>query len=305
MVVGIVLYVVVMAFTGFEQTVQAAALLSSQGWLSIVALTGLFFLLRLVRWQWYFSQLGHRIPWGRSFVYYMTGFALTATPGKVGENIRSVYYKPLGVGYTHSLAAFFAERFTDLLAVATLAILILAEFQEHTWPVVVAGVLIVVAFIAVRAPQLPRLLDTLQGRVERPGVRAGLENLATTLRASSSLLGWGTLFVSYVFTVLAWFIEGYILYIILASMGLPVDVATAVGIFSLGLLVGVLSFIPGGLGSAEAVMILLLVASGVGNADATAATLLCRVATLWFAVGLGSLALIAAEMERRATARTA
>lgn len=305
MVVGLVLYVIVMAFTGFEQTAQAASLLSANDWLVIVALMLVFFLLRLIRWQWYFSQLGHRIPWGRSLVYYMTGFALTATPGKVGENIRSVYYKPLGVSYTHSVAAFFAERFTDLLAVATLAIFALAEFQGHTWPVVVAGVLIVVAFVAVRAPQFPRLLDTLQGRIERPGLRAALENLATTLRASASLLGWGTLFVSYVFTLLAWFVEGYILYIILSSMGLPAEVATAVGIFSLGLLVGVLSFIPGGLGSAEAVMILLLVATGVGNSDATAATLLCRVATLWLAVALGSLALMAAEMERRSAARTA
>jgi len=50
---------------------------------------------------------------------------------------------------------------------------------------------------------------------------------------------------------------------------------------------GALSFMPGGLGGDEAVMVGLLVWQGLDAADAVAATVIIRVTTLWFAVLLG------------------
>lgn len=65
---------------------------------------------------------------------------------------------------------------------------------------------------------------------------------------------------------------------------------TGVGIYAIAVLAGALSFLPGGLGGTEAVMGVLLVAFGADGATAVAITLLCRLATLWFAVALGGLA---------------
>ena len=65
---------------------------------------------------------------------------------------------------------------------------------------------------------------------------------------------------------------------------------TGIGIYAIAVLAGVLSFLPGGLGSTEAVMGVLLVAFGADGSAAVAITLLCRVATLWFAVALGGVA---------------
>ena len=53
------------------------------------------------------------------------------------------------------------------------------------------------------------------------------------------------------------------------------------------MLSGALSFLPGGLGGAEAAMIALLVAGGTVVGTAVLATLICRAVTLWFAVVLG------------------
>jgi uncharacterized protein (TIRG00374 family) len=51
--------------------------------------------------------------------------------------------------------------------------------------------------------------------------------------------------------------------------------------------VGALSFLPGGLGSTEAVMTTLLVAHGFAVGNAVLVTLVCRLVTLWLAVLLG------------------
>jgi uncharacterized protein (TIRG00374 family) len=68
-------------------------------------------------------------------------------------------------------------------------------------------------------------------------------------------------------------------------------VTTAVFVYAFGMLVGGLSFLPGGLGSSEAVMIGLLMMHGFPESAAVTATLICRLATLWFAVGLGAVCL--------------
>jgi uncharacterized protein (TIRG00374 family) len=57
---------------------------------------------------------------------------------------------------------------------------------------------------------------------------------------------------------------------------------------------------PGGLGGTEAVMVGLLVWKGMPGADAVAATVLIRLATLWFAVGLGALMLMRCRRDARA-----
>ena len=91
---GIVLYILVLALSGYQQTVQAVNLLSLGDWGLVLALSLLHFLVRFLRWQWYLGRLGHRVPWAPSAACYMAGFALTATPGKLGETVRSLYLKP-------------------------------------------------------------------------------------------------------------------------------------------------------------------------------------------------------------------
>jgi uncharacterized protein (TIRG00374 family) len=63
-------------------------------------------------------------------------------------------------------------------------------------------------------------------------------------------------------------------------------------VYALAMLAGAVSFMPGGLGGAEAVMVGLLVWKGMDGADAVAATVLIRLATLWFAVAIGAVMLI-------------
>jgi uncharacterized protein (TIRG00374 family) len=69
-----------------------------------------------------------------------------------------------------------------------------------------------------------------------------------------------------------------------------VPATTAAFIYAFAMLAGAVSFLPGGLGGAEAAMLAILEIVGVGHATAVAATLLLRLTTLWFAVGLGIVA---------------
>jgi uncharacterized membrane protein YbhN (UPF0104 family) len=256
----------------------------------ILGLSLVNYLLRFYRWQGYLRRLGHVIPQSLHFAYYLSGFALTTTPGKAGEAIRSLYLKAHGVSYDHSLAAFFVERLMDLVAIALLAVFAATYFDGYGWLIALTGMMILGILPLVHSRALVSLLETrgdhLPSRLNR-----ALGHLAKLLRTSSLLLRSRSLYLGFGFGLLAWGAEGVAFYIILEALDLEISLSLATGIYAIAILAGALSFIPGGLGSTEAVMGLLLIAVGADPAVAVAATLICRIATLWFAVVIGFVAM--------------
>ncbi len=298
-ILGIVLSIATIVIVGYEEASQAIALLKLNNWLIILSFTILHIILRFIRWQYYLIKLDHNISLIPSVIFYLSGLALTMTPGKVGETFRSVFLKPHGVSYTNSISAFFVERYTDLLAVIALSTLVLAYFSKHQSPVFVVCVFVLAILLIVRGPWLIRLLNWVQLKISNERIRSTLLKLSNLLKASSTLLSPIPLISGFIIALVAWSIQGYTFYLILSYINVSVSLDFAVGCYALAILAGAVSFLPGGLGSTEAVMILLLFSIGISTIDATAATLITRVATLWFAVAIGLCALIYAEMYRR------
>jgi len=255
---------------------------------AIFALSLVNYLLRFWRWQRYIAAFGHVLPWWRHFLYYLAGFTLTVTPGKAGEAVRSLYLRQYGVTYAQSLAALFVERLLDVLAMSLLALLILLARPDYAWLVAVAwGLTLGLGWLATR-PWLPEKLR-VWGQGHRYEHRLG--QLARLLDSAAVLLRPGYLLFGLSLGVLSWGLEGLSLYLIAQNVGVVgVSLETGIGIYAIAVLAGALSFLPGGLGSTEAVMGVLLVAFGADGASAVAITLLCRIATLWFAVALGGVA---------------
>ena len=255
--------------------------------LAIFSLSLLNYLLRFWRWQRYIAAFGHVLPWWRHWLYYLAGFILTVTPGKAGEAVRSLYLHGHGVSYAQSLAALFVERLLDVLAMSLLALLILLARPDYAWLVVVAWVLtLALGWLVTRAWLPQRLRDW--GHGHRYGYQ--FERLARLLDSAAALMRPGWFLFGLGLGVLSWGLEGLSLYLIAQEVGVGISLATGIGIYAIAVLAGALSFLPGGLGGAEAVMGVLLVAFGADGAAAIAITLLCRIATLWFAVALGGVA---------------
>ena len=91
--------------------------------------------------------------------------------------------------------------------------------------------------------------------------------------------------------MVSWLGEGIGFYLLLTNLGLPPGretLSNAVFILAFSTIIGAVTALPGGLGVAEvsiAGMLTLLV--GMEASQAAAATLLIRLATLWFGVFLG------------------
>ncbi|HKT73138.1 MAG TPA: lysylphosphatidylglycerol synthase transmembrane domain-containing protein [Steroidobacteraceae bacterium] len=257
-----------------------------------VVLTLVSYTARVARWRFYLARLGHRLPGGFAALTFIAGFAYTLSPGKVGEMVRARYYLPLGVPLSRVAAAFFAERLLDLVAMAVLAALLFAGSAQYRAVAFIAGALVaaILVFVAV----LP--WQTLATRAESLTwvprlMRSTLVSAARTLVETRPLLRLVPLLLGFSVALFAWGLEGLgfdVLAGILPALHLPV--MTGVGIYAVAALVGGVSFLPGGLGSTEAVMTTLLVTHGCTIGEAVFVTLACRLVTLWLAVGLGWIA---------------
>lgn len=270
-----------------------SAAVTRVGWWTggqIVGLVLLGYGLRFLRWQVYLNALRHPLPWWPSLKIYLSGFALTTTPGKAGEALRGVLLKRWEVPYSHSFAALFSERLSDFLAMVVLALFGLSAHPEWLSMIISCLVLLACCILLVSRPSLVSALD------RRMDQRSGwlprlLRHVVQVLHQSHSCYTPRRQVGTTLLSLLAWGLEALAFYSILNAMGADIPLAFAVFIYAVSMLAGALSFMPGGLGSAEAVMVALLVSGGVALPDAIAATVLLRLVTLWLAVGLGSVVL--------------
>jgi uncharacterized protein (TIRG00374 family) len=248
--------------------------------------------LRFARWQHYLSLFGHRVPWLRSLRIYLGGFALTTTPGKAGEALRCVLLQPLGVSWPHSLAALLAERLGDLVAILLLAAIGLSAYPQGRGVMLFMTVVLLLLLLFIQQRTWLERLDQWLRRRFSGRAAALAAGLIETMLHSSRLFSLPLLLYSAVLGVVAWGAEGVAFYYLVQVLGTDLDLPTALFIYAFSMLVGAVSFLPGGLGGAELAMVTLLTLHGMSPGVAVAATVIIRLATLWFAVLLGAVALL-------------
>jgi uncharacterized membrane protein YbhN (UPF0104 family) len=250
-----------------------------------LALTALNYLIRFWRWQRYLARLAIEVPLGRSFAVFVAGLTMTITPGKLGELLKcALLRRSDGVPVRRSAPVVLAERVTDASGVVVLALV--GGAGTRSWPLLVAAFVGVVGVVAVvRSPLLERFAF-----------------FGEATEASRALLTAPLLVGMTLLSAVSWFCECLAAYVCVRGLRLDLTLADTVVVFSLGSLAGAASFLPGGLGVADASMTALMRALGdVSKAAAAAATVLIRLATLWFAVALGLLGLAVEERLQRAS----
>ncbi len=277
---------------GKESLLNAATALGGTGWLLILSCSFTSYLLRFLRWQYYLRCLGHHLPGLLHFNYYLAGFALTTTPAKAGETIRSFYLKSHGVSVKHSLASFFCERFQDLIIVTLLASLALLSFEKYRYFVLICALTLLILLSILRSKKLPQFLYYISRKRHISWLKRMLTYLTGLLESAHVLLQLHRLYAGLLLGLLAWSIQGLAFHFILTTLGSPLALPLTLSIYAISLLGGALSFIPGGIGATETIMYLLLSQAGVDHSLALVIPIITRVSTLWFAVVLGLLASI-------------
>ena len=249
--------------------------------------------LRFIKWHFYLGQIGaSRITAAQSMKLFVAGFPLAVTPGKVGEVFKAVWLmRQTGIPVGRGASVVVAERISDGLAVLALSILGVIAYPQF-WPVfgVILGVLLSLIIVSQIRPLATWLLD--QGEKIKILRRVSL-TLREFYEGSFALFRPGVTLLAVLLGTVSWVGEGVGFFYILSGLGLaPTEKLLAMAIFVLAFstVVGAASALPGGLGAAEvSIAGLITLTLHQDPAISTTATVLIRLATLWFGVGLGLL----------------
>lgn len=288
---GFVVYLVLVILADFR---QVGSQLESFDWrLTPLILLGTVFnyILRFIKWHYYLQLIGIKdLSIRESARIFVAGFPLAVTPGKVGEALKGVWLhhvarSPVSLGVSVVLA----ERISDGFAVLALSTLGVIAYPQY-WPAfafILAGLIGFVLFTQFRKFGLS-LIHIFQ---RLPLLKLISAQLLEFYEGSHILFKPRATLTAVFLGTFAWLGEGVAMYLVLVGLGVETNENTffmAVFILSFSTVVGAVSALPGGIGAAEASitgMLTLLV--GLQTGTAAAATLLIRLATLWFGVGLG------------------
>lgn len=283
------------AATGWTETRVELAKLTLAQVAVLLGLSLVNYLGRGLRWHLFAGQLG--LPTGivANIRHFIGGFAMSATPGRVGELVRMRWLRrETGWAFERTAPLVLMDRASDLVAMAVLlAVALGLSTGGISGALPVVALALVAAFVATRPSMLKgaatliyRTLGVLPRFFAR--MRGAAKSLAMfqnpALLILPAALGTG-----------GWLAEGYAFHLLLGWMGADIGLWKSIAIFIFSTLAGGLTGAPGGVGGAEAAMIALLSLEGVPLEVSIPATLIIRVTTLWFAIGLGLLAFPWAE----------
>lgn len=256
----------------------------------IAALLGLSlvnYALRALRWHVFARRLGVPLGFVANACHFIGGFAMSVTPGRVGELVRMRWIKrETGWAVERSAPLVLMDRASDLAAMALLlaaTLLLAAGGIKGAAPVAILA--LAAAYIATRPALLTALITLLYralGRAPRLFARA-----RSAARLVARFTHGPTLALGLAAGLLGWAAEGYAFHLLLATMGADIGTAKAIAFFLFATLAGGLTGAPGGLGGAEAAMVALLSLEGIPLDVSIPATAVIRLTTLWFAIVLG------------------
>ncbi|MBU2865568.1 lysylphosphatidylglycerol synthase transmembrane domain-containing protein [Pacificibacter marinus] len=275
------------AATGWSETLHQIQKLSLWQVCALLALSLMNYGLRGLRWHLFAKRLGLDLSLMANMRHFLGGFAMTVTPGRVGELVRMRWIRrETGWAVERTAPLVLVDRASDLAAMAVLlAGALLLSTSKIAGGVPVTLLALLAAFIATRPALLAwcaRLGYQTTGKAPRL-----FSKVRRAARALEPFSQGGTLFQGSLLAFIGWLAEGLAFYLLLAWMGADVSASTAIAIFLFSTLAGGLTGAPGGVGGAEAAMIALLSLEGVPLALSLPATAIIRLTTLWFAIVIG------------------
>jgi glycosyltransferase 2 family protein len=288
---AIIGYFLFTLWAGWKQVLDAVVRIGFSGIAIALSLSLVNYFLRFLRWNNFLHTLGCYVPFWRSLRIYLAGFSLTTTPAKSGEAIRSIYLTRYGLAYRKSLAAFFAERLSDLMAVLIISVIGLWKYRDGLVIELITLSVVALVFLFLWNTSWIKAVEEFARRRLPEKFAHIIEFGLDFILAFRSCFSMKVLFYAISLSVVAWLAEGLAFYYMLHLLGADIDILTAVFIYAFSLMVGGVTLLPGGLGGAEVTMWQLLLFFGVPSSVTVAVTIMIRLTTLWFSVLLGIICL--------------
>jgi len=244
-----------------------------------------------LRWNLLLKNSAIDIPLKDNFMIFISGFALGVTPGKVGELIKAQLLKnKFNIPRSKTAPLVIVERFYDFFAIAIISLfgILVFEYSIYIFTILAIGIII---FLTITSSE--KLFLKFLQKIEKIKF---LRNFSSELPKSFTIIQKSTrgkIFpLSIILSVIFWILDSIIAYLTLLSFGIDIiDYFVLMSIYTSSIILGVISFLPLGIGVVEGSLVGFLSLNGIEFPLATAIVVFIRFFTRWIGVMAGFLGL--------------
>jgi uncharacterized protein (TIRG00374 family) len=283
-------------FSDVEKTLSTLISMDIRYLLAGIGLWSVGVLFRIVRWHVFLKSITREIPFIRSSLYFLSGFAFLFSPARVGEMLRSpIIKRDYNIPISKTASIVLVERFYDLLAVTiVIAVGLFFTTIDKSIVLIPLGIITFIVLIIKNKNSIKKIFEKLS---KIKILNKIIPNVDDSFEVTYTLLKPRYFAVGILASIGVALLEVTAVYLFIIGLSGNIDFQNLIVLFHVVNFVAAASMIPGGIGIFEGGLVGLLVLYKLKFEVAFAVTVLIRIVStgLFTIVGLIALRLISKD----------
>lgn len=257
----------------------------------IVLLAPASWLVLFTRWNLLLKNSNINIPWHESLKINLSGYALSVTPGKVGELLKSHFMKTkFQIPQKNVMPIVLIEQFYTFLGLSIVGIIGIWYFQLGTYVVFGSLSILALTFCVLSSTRIFNKFFFLSNKI--PFVTKYTNSMSDSYHIIKNSLKKKIFFYSSLLSITFWLIESLLVYFIVLSFNIDtLEFAQIVSIYVTSIIFGLVSFLPLGIGVVEGSLASFFTLQGLDISLSVPLVIIIRIFTRWYGVSIGLIAL--------------
>lgn len=289
----IIIIVTVILYIGFFMisdlnTIQNKILEMNLSYLPIIViLAPISWFIIYLRWHLLLRNSNISIPFNDNFKIFLSGYAMSATPGKIGEIIKSqLLHSKYNIPKKQSLPIIISEQFYNLIGILFISMLGLYYFDFSLYVLLSVGTVTGLIYVLLNSQKFLQKAINIFSKIKfLQKYTEGMTDSHLTLKKS---INGKIFFISSLLSIIFWLIESLIVYLVLHSFGIfSLEFLELSATYTTSIIIGVASFLPMGIGVVEGSLAGFFSFHGIELSLALTLVIFIRIFTRWYGVAIG------------------
>ena len=241
----------------------------------------------IIKWHLLLKNCEIHVPLKKNILVFLSGAAFEITPGQIGVLIKSQILKTsFNIPRTRTVPVIFIEKMYDLVGAILASIIGIIILGIEPYLIIVAILVLAIIFFFMYYRPASKLFFK---RVTKTKFFSKyVENISEFDKVIQKSTNVKIATTCILLAVTYWFIISAAVYYTLIAFDINIlDYLEVLAIYATSVLLGAISFIPGGIGITEGSITGLLTLNGIDVSTALILSIMIRIFTLWYSVGVG------------------
>ena len=245
----------------------------------------------IIKWHFLLKNSEVDIPLTKSIAVWFAGVAFEITPGHVGVLMKSQILKTsFNISRTKTVPIIIVEKAYELIGALLASIIgIIVLGMEFYLIIIAISGLIVIFFFMYHKPASELFFNRI---TKLKFFSKYVENISEFYEIVKKSTNVKVATICILLALTYWFMVSAAAYYTLIAFDVNIlDYLKTLAIYTTSSLLGAISFIPGGIGVTEGSIAGLFTLNGIDVSTALILSVMIRIFTLWYSVGVGFIAL--------------